>query len=57
MIYLKLILTFSRSLTLLTVSTNIGRMMAAMKNGSTYANFHTEQNPNGEVRGQIMGPK
>lgn len=35
----------------------ISDLMAAMKNGSTYANFHTEQNPNGEVRGQIMGPK
>lgn len=26
-------------------------LIAAMKNGSTYVNVHTEQNPNGEVRG------
>ena len=26
----------------------------AMSNGSTYVNVHTEQNPNGEIRGQIM---
>ena len=32
-------------------------LMAVMKNGSTYANFHTEQNPNGEIRGQLMGSK
>ena len=32
-------------------------LVAAMKNGSTYTNFHTKQNPNGEVRVQIMGPK
>jgi hypothetical protein len=25
-----------------------------MKNGETYVNVHTQQNPNGEVRGQIM---
>ena len=29
-------------------------LIAAMKNGSTYVNVHTEQNPNGEVRGQIV---
>jgi hypothetical protein len=28
-------------------------LMAAMNNGSTYVNFHTEQNPNGEIRGQL----
>jgi hypothetical protein len=30
-------------------------LIAAMKNGSTYVNFHTEQNPNGEIRGQLTG--
>jgi hypothetical protein len=37
--------------------TTIPDLMAAMKNGSTYVNFHTQQNPNGEIRGQIMGTK
>jgi hypothetical protein len=32
----------------------ISDLATAMKNGSTYANIHTEQNPNGEIRGQIM---
>lgn len=32
-------------------------LIAAMKNGSTYVNFHTEKNPNGEIRGQIMNTK
>ncbi len=32
----------------------ISDLAAAMKNGSTYGNIHTEQNPNGEIRGQIM---
>ena len=32
----------------------ISDLAAAMKNGSTYVNIHTEQNPNGEIRGQIM---
>jgi hypothetical protein len=32
-------------------------LITALKNGSAYANFHTEQNPNGEIRGQIMGAK
>jgi hypothetical protein len=32
-------------------------LMAAMENGSTYVNFHTQKNPNGEIRGQIMGTK
>ena len=27
---------------------------AAMKNGSTYVNVHIEQNPEGEVRGQLV---
>jgi hypothetical protein len=29
-------------------------LIAAMKNNSTYINVHTEQNPNGEIRGQLM---
>ena len=29
-------------------------LIAAMKNGSTYVNIHTEQNPEGEVRGQLV---
>jgi hypothetical protein len=29
-------------------------LIGAMKNGSTYINVHTEQNPNGEIRGQLM---
>jgi hypothetical protein len=29
-------------------------LAAAMSNGDTYVNIHTEQNPNGEIRGQIM---
>ena len=28
-------------------------LVSAMKNGETYANIHTEQNPNGEIRGQL----
>jgi len=32
-------------------------LIAAMKNSTTYVNFHTEQNPNGEIRGQIMSAK
>ena len=36
-----------------------GKMMAdlisAMGNGTTYINIHTQQNPEGEIRGQIMG--
>ena len=27
----------------------------AMSNGETYVNIHTEQNPDGEIRGQISG--
>ena len=30
-------------------------LATAMNNGSTYVNIHTEQNPNGEIRGQISG--
>lgn len=29
-------------------------LLAAMKNGSTYVNVHTEQNPKGEIRGQLI---
>ena len=29
-------------------------LIAAMKNGSTYVNVHTELNPGGEVRGQLV---
>jgi len=29
-------------------------LASAMSNGDTYVNVHTEQNPNGEIRGQIM---
>ena len=32
-------------------------LIAAMKNGSTYANIHTDLKPNGEIRGQIMSAK
>ncbi len=32
----------------------IADLANAMNNGSTYVNIHTEQNPNGEIRGQIM---
>ena len=35
----------------------IADLITAMKDGHTYVNFHTEQNPNGEIRGQIMGIK
>ena len=29
-------------------------LIDAMKNGSTYVNVHTEQNPDGETRGQLV---
>jgi hypothetical protein len=29
-------------------------LITAMKNGSTYVNVHTEQNPKGETRGQLV---
>jgi hypothetical protein len=32
----------------------IANLTTVMKNGETYVNVHTQQNPNGEVRGQIM---
>jgi hypothetical protein len=28
-------------------------LATAMSNGETYVNVHTEQNPDGEIRGQI----
>jgi hypothetical protein len=28
-------------------------LVTAMSNGETYVNIHTEQNPNGEIRGQL----
>lgn len=34
----------------------IADLLPAMKNASTYVNIHTEQNPDGEIRGQIMSP-
>lgn len=33
---------------------NIPELIAAIKNGSTYVNVHTEQYPNGETRGQLV---
>ena len=33
----------------------VADLITAMKDGNTYVNIHTEQNPNGEIRGQIMG--
>ncbi len=35
----------------------ISDLITAMQNGETYANVHTQQNPNGEIRGQIMAEK
>ena len=32
----------------------ISDLITAMQNGETYVNVHTQQNPNGEIRGQIM---
>jgi CHRD domain len=29
-------------------------LASTMSNGDTYVNIHTEQNPNGEIRGQLM---
>ena len=31
-------------------------LISSLKNSSTYVNVHTEQNPNGEIRGQISSP-
>jgi len=32
----------------------IANLTTAMKNNETYVNVHTHQNPNGEIRGQII---
>ena len=32
----------------------IANLNTAMKNSETYVNVHTQQNPNGEIRGQII---
>ena len=33
---------------------SISDLTTAMGNGSIYANIHTQENPNGEIRGQLM---
>lgn len=35
----------------------VSDLINATKNNSTYVNFHTEQNPDGEIRGQIVDIK
>jgi CHRD domain len=35
----------------------VSDLINAMKSNSTYVNFHTEQNPDGEIRGQIVDTK
>ena len=32
----------------------IADLISSLKNGNIYVNIHTEQNPNGEIRGQIL---
>ncbi|MDW0251516.1 MAG: CHRD domain-containing protein, partial [Nitrososphaeraceae archaeon] len=32
-------------------------LIKAMERGETYVNVHTEENPNGEIRGQISAVK
>jgi len=34
---------------------SISDLTTALGNGSIYANIHTQENPNGEIRGQMMG--
>jgi hypothetical protein len=34
--------------------TTVAELVQAMQNGQVYANVHSEKNPNGEIRGQIM---
>lgn len=36
------------------VGKQIANLTTAMKNSETYVNVHTQQNPNGEIRGQII---
>jgi CHRD domain len=33
---------------------SISDLVTVMQNGETYVNIHTQQNPDGEIRGQIM---
>ena len=35
----------------------LAELATAMSNGETYVNVHTEQNPDGEIRGQIMNSR
>jgi hypothetical protein len=35
----------------------IANLTTAMKNGETYVNVHTQQNPTSKIRGQIMMSK
>jgi hypothetical protein len=32
----------------------LSNLTSAMSNDHTYVNVHTQQNPNGEIRGQIL---
>jgi|SoiMethySBSTD1v2_1073268.scaffolds.fasta_scaffold473395_2 hypothetical protein len=34
----------------------LSELITAMQNGQTYVNIHTQKNPDGEIRGQIMMP-
>jgi hypothetical protein len=34
----------------------LSELAVAGANGSLYINIHTERNPNGEIRGQIVNP-
>ncbi len=36
---------------------SISDLTTTMGNGSIYANIHTQENPNGEIRGQVMSSK
>jgi CHRD domain len=35
----------------------LAELATAMSTGETYVNVHTEQNPDGETRGQIMNSR
>jgi len=37
--------------------TQLTNLATAMSNGETYVNIHTEQNPDGEIRRQIMSSR